>query len=371
MKKTLIGMICGAAVVCLAGALFVVNGHFGAARSSKPQADASSSAGSVEVSQGSRFCPQSDDVDRRVCLIKAAADGASQTLILSKNPGLDASAVWSYLATLELLSFVQHEVSSARYSAWAIQEGFTPPKNAHAALVDAHGICGNHVKIFLMFAERLGLKARPVEFWYSDAKGARASHIGVEIFLLNRWVFADVSWGGLFLRDDAGLFSAMTLDEARVNPVRPRVNANDVWFATVVASGVDPFYYLTAPDLQVTRGHVGAIALYWQPVEAKGRKAWSTDFAHIPNYVGDNKPDGRQAGLEIVTSLPAGAYDLSFKISGVGGCKSSKLSVGGEKLEIKKPGDYVLRVTDPAKIEISGKDDVCYVVFSKITAAST
>jgi len=360
MNRFVFGIVC---IGLTAFAVWAVLSSLGQVRSGATSADAG-----VAVA---RFCSQPDPIERRVCLIQAAVDGASKTFISARKPDMKASDVRAHFTVLELLSFVQHELSSARYSSWKRKDEFTPPDSARDAIVDAHGICGNHVQAFLLFARALGLDARSVEFWYSDDRGQRSSHIGVEIFLLNRWVFADVSWGGLFLRDAADIFSAMSLEEARANPVRPRTNANDVWFNAVTASGVDPFYYLKAPDLQITRGHVGAITLYWQPADVEGGKAWSTDLAHIPNYVGDNKPDGRQVGLEIATNLPSGEYNLKLKVAGVGGCENSQLTVGNERAAIPKTGEIALQVRDPERIKISGTDDVCYVVFSKISAHST
>ena len=320
------------------------------------------------VSPALPFCTQSDPIERRVCLMQAAVDGASRTFISAKKPDMSAEDVRAYFSVLEVLSFVQSEVSMSRFGSWFSRADFVRPKNARGAVADAYGICGSHVLAFLLFAEKLGLKARPVEFWLADATGRRMSHVAVEILLRGKWVLADVSWGGLFLRDENDLFSAMSLEETRANPVSPRVNANNVSYAAIIASGVKPFYYLKAPDLQITRNQIGNIALYWQPAGNQGKRAWKTDFAHIPNFVGDNKPDGRQVGLQMTTNLPSGTYDFTLKVAGVGGCETSKLSIGGEQLAIRKAGEYTLQVSDPAKIEISGADDVCYVVFSEIAA---
>ena len=73
-----------------------------------------------------------------------------------------------FFSALATANFVQARMSSLNYSILSIEKKKLPT-NVEQCLEKGAGICGNHVAAFLELSKRLGLRARPVEFYFRGA----------------------------------------------------------------------------------------------------------------------------------------------------------------------------------------------------------
>ena len=74
-----------------------------------------------------------------------------------------------FFSALATANFVQARMSSLNYSILSVEKKKLP-KNVEQCLEKGAGICGNHVAAFLELSKRLGLRARPVEFYFRGDK---------------------------------------------------------------------------------------------------------------------------------------------------------------------------------------------------------
>ena len=69
-----------------------------------------------------------------------------------------------YLFSVAAMNYVQSQLSSLNYSVRKTDQQ-PLPKNVEQCLEMRAGICGNHIATFLELAQRLKVRARPVEFY--------------------------------------------------------------------------------------------------------------------------------------------------------------------------------------------------------------
>ena len=194
-----------------------------------------------------------------------------------------------FFSALATANFVQARMSSLNYSILSVEKKKLPT-NVEQCLEKEAGICGNHVAAFLEISKRLGLRARPVEFYFrGDKPQKNHSHICAEVFYRGHWRMFDITWGTYFpisggRRDD--LADVSRLRAERRSRDWAVTNQANLWYQQWVASKLDPLEYLDAPQLDILRGGRGTIRLR---VSARDGQRELFRPLHQPNFVGRNR----------------------------------------------------------------------------------
>ena len=117
-----------------------------------------------------------------------------------------------FFSALATANFVQARMSSLNYSILSVEKKKLPT-NVEECLEKRAGICGNHVAAFLEIAKRLGLRARPVEFYFrGDKPQKNHSHICAEVYYGGRWRIFDITWGTYFHKPGGALDDLADID---------------------------------------------------------------------------------------------------------------------------------------------------------------
>lgn len=263
---------------------------------------------------------------------RAVAQIRKQAAHLAKGRRSIAADFFSGLATA---NFVQSRLSSLNYSVRAVAKE-PLPTNVEECLKWNAGICGNHVAAFLEIAQRLGLRARPVEFYFRGAKPDKNhSHICVEVFYQERWRLFDITWGTYFRKPDDALDNLVDIETLRTSPqVRDWAvtNQSDLWYQQWTASGLDPLEYLDHTRVDILRGRQGTIHL-----EAVDREANRATYQprHQPNFVGRNRTDQDYGTVTVqLESPPAKARVLQLEVLGFAGSGTLTVTSGSQRLSI-------------------------------------
>ncbi|WP_338880505.1 transglutaminase domain-containing protein [Achromobacter veterisilvae] len=298
-------------------------------------------------------------MDRFACYTEHAADGA---LLVSGGPGgQSATGQREIFMVLEAMNLVQDTASSARYAWYQHQLGvkFVPPNSTEqeVCLESGFGICGNHQLVFLDLMEKVGIPARPVNFWYTDRKlNKRANHAAVEVHIAGKWRYVDVTWGTIWLRQKRDPLSALTVEEVLKGEGQRLTGATNTWYLVQRQHNVDPFSYLQASDVQMTRsGGMLKLSLSDQPETFNG----------LPNYVG-SPPDSDALSYSVRQREAGGQLEIAM--SGASICNNSKLMVGDQAFDIS-PNTVIDADFDKAelKVQVVGQDEDCYVVMASMT----
>ena len=297
-------------------------------------------------------------MDRFACYTEHAADGV---LLMSDGAGRPrVEGLREIFMVLEAMNLVQDTASSARYAWYQHQLGvkFVPPDSTEQeiCLDSGFGICGNHQLVFLDLMEKVGVPARPVNFWYVDKDlHERANHAAVEVQIAGKWRYVDVTWGTIWLRAKHDPLTALTVEEVLKGEGKRLTGATNTWYLVQRQHNIDPFSYLQASDVQVTRtGGTLKLQLSDQP----------ETFDGLPNYVG-SRPDSDPLSY-YVRSRKAGGQ-LEIAMSGTSTCGSSKLVVGDQAFDISPDTMVVAAFNKPElKVQVVGQDEACYVVLASI-----
>ena len=135
--------------------------------------------------------------DRAVQLIRRQAAHLSEG---------NAAVAPEFFTSLATANFVQSRLSSLNY-ALLLSKQEPLPATVEDCLRLKAGICGNHVATFLEMVHRLGLRARPVEFYLrGDQPQKNSSHICAEVFYQGAWRMFDITWGTYFPQPDSVRF---------------------------------------------------------------------------------------------------------------------------------------------------------------------
>lgn len=298
-------------------------------------------------------------MDRFACYAEHAADGV---LLMNDGAGHPRIAGQREIfMVLEAMNLVQDTASSARYAWYQHQLGvkFVPPNSTEqeVCLDGGFGICGNHQLVFLDLMSKVGVPARPVNFWYTD-KGLneRANHAAVEVEIAGKWRYVDVTWGTIWLRAKHDPLSALTLEEVLKGEGKRLTGATNTWYLVQRQNQIDPFSYLQASDVQVTRsGGTLKLQLSDQPEMFNG----------LPNYVG-SPPDNDALSYTVRSRKPGGQLEIA--VSGTSTCGNSKLMVGDQAFDIS-PNTVIDAAFDKPelKVQVVGSDEACYVVLTSMT----
>ncbi len=280
-------------------------------------------------------------------------------------------------------NFVQARISSLNYAILSAGKKKLPA-SVEQCLEKRAGICGNHVAAFLEISQRLGLRARPVEFYFRGNKPQENhSHICVEVFYRGHWRLLDITWGTYFpipgrRRDD--LADVARLRSDRRSRDWAITNQSDLWYQQWITSGLDPLEYLDAPQMDILRGRRGTIHL-----RVSSREGHREMFhpLHQPNFVGRNQADQDYGPVVVRLERPnPKATVVHLDVLGVAG-KGSLMIFCGEKrhmipfADIKSGQRLRIQLSQPigkqsVRLE-AGPDEpggVAYVVYRVITLGS-
>ena len=288
-----------------------------------------------------------------------------------------------FFSALATANFVQARMSSLNYAILSVEKKKLPT-SVEQCLEKRAGICGNHVAAFLEISQRLGLRARPVEFYFrGDKPQKNHSHICVEVFYRGHWRLFDITWGTYFpipgsRRDD--LADVARLRSDRRSRDWAITNQSNLWYQQWITSNLDPLEYLDAPQMDILRGRRGTIRL-----RASAREGHREIFRplHQPNFVGRNQAHPDYGPVVVLLESPdPKATVVHLDVLGLAG-KGSLVIFCGEKqhtipfADIESGQTLRTRLSQPIGkqgVRLEARPDepggVAYVVYRVITLGS-
>jgi len=208
------------------------------------------------------------------------------------------------IAAQSALTFVQGRLSPAIY---ALSGGSSDLETAFRLQA---GLCGDIVEAFLQIMEHVGVRALPVQ-WFYTVDGVRQNHVAAQVWWRGRWHYVDPTWGLLFERKGQVLSPQQVIKlehpqrHAVMNRLVPWTYANERR-----GGGWRPLSYLTdATERQVILDGQGTVRA---PRTATGTTA-AWDLALMPDYVGTYLPYAHTlVGVRHRLTLPAGSRTLTI-----------------------------------------------------------
>ena len=253
------------------------------------------------------------------------------------------------------------------------------PQSPDECLSQEAGICGSQIATFLVLAERLGIRARSVEFYLQgETPDENSSHICAEVFYKEDWHFFDVTWGTVFRkpgtdRDDVLSITEILAAEAAHDLADS--NQTDLWFQQWTEAGFDPLVYVDWKPIDVLRGHSGTIHLRAAEPEAGVAKYVPV---HQPNHVGrtPSSVDGGSVELRL-TGIRKSPHRITIDVLGVGGTGTLVVGQGENAVEVPfteiKTGELTLSLETvdtegelPLNVKTGQPDEIGYLVFREI-----
>lgn len=295
-------------------------------------------------------------IEKYACLVEHASKGISLDFEAA-GMSLSTSQI-SILKAIEAMNLVQNIAGSGRYAYLHRTGNLNIPneREQDICLINGFGICGNHQLLFIDILKKTGVKAKPVDFYYS-INGLRQSHAAAEVYTGNKWVYFDITWGSYWLSDAKDLFSLESLDEVLDNK-GIQITGNNSWYVATIHKfsklGIpNIFSYLKAEDLQVLKNKGGDLIIALNDGKA--------DFSDRPNYFG--KPP-IYSPIKLKLSKDTPSAEAIIDIVGIGGdCKDSYIKVNSKHLPIKA-GETVIHISPNTTIEIEGDYKICYGVLA-------
>ena len=305
------------------------------------------------------YCEFEDPIERFACMADHAAKGIKSFLDWT---ALSRDEIAAFKA-IEAMNLVQIIAGSGRYAyLQSTQRDFSVSSMSQQAdlLNKGYGICANHQYLFIEILRRIGLEARPVDFFYLTEKGERKNHAAAEVKINNKWIYFDVTWGSFWLGTANDLSTLMSLEDIRQGKgIRVGGNGNS-WYLYCTHKSRhselrDPFNYLYAKNLHILRNKGGVITIIF--------KYGVFDFTDIPNYFG--KSEGNDP-LKIRLEGDFKPSEAVLEISGVGGvCKESVIRIGSNTYPVVA-GKTKILVEPNSMLEVEGRDEICYAVISNL-----
>jgi hypothetical protein len=343
-----------------------------------------------QIRTGVSRCPESDRVTYESCLLFQGSLGAWQRLGMpnqcpkipqkpqiqdrKKYPALtpehaikaSKSPCFAYLYAISVSNAVPILVSTANR---AFQMGISDEfkkigSDPEICLAARHGICGNHAAVGVAFFEKAGFPARPIEFYYLF-NGERLSHITPEVMIDGKWRLIDTTYSAYWTSESFDSpFELLSSDEL-LSGSPALLSYNEALMPFGVSSilfQTNYFSYLSSkPD--VIRGGTGEITLDLTS------RAGSENFLHKPNFIGDNKSDGKTAGIQFRLTTKNYTYRLIVNISAAAISDSAQaflcIDESCEEYSNDKR-DYSFIVSRPSKLYLRTSSDVAYVVIKSL-----
>lgn len=210
-----------------------------------------------------------------------------------------------------LMDYVHANVSPTRYANLAKK-----PVTVDEILATRAGICGSQITAALAIADRIGLKARPVEM-YGSSHGKRWSHIAIEVWANGGWRFFDVTWNTVY-RKHPGARTLMSITGLRRLSVEQRLEhkdtiGDDPWRDEYTRRYGDVFTYVTADEDIV----IGGNGTYRLPRLGDHFRVG----VDVPNYIGSLRTYGeRHSNLRMrLDGLTVQSVTLKVQVLGAGG----------------------------------------------------
>lgn len=260
-------------------------------------------------------------------------------------------------------------LSAANYGFLGWNDPAKKASDSDSAIARNAGICGNDAALFAEILTGLGIRNRPVQFWWRDENNIALNHIAIEAFWNGQWRLYDPTFGAYFVapaQDDMGPLST---GEARANGFRAIADTQGTTYRLYSLRGDDPFEYLRRKDVDVTTNGQGVVTIHLDVQE----KELFTAFRDIPNFVGDNIEDGvSSAGTSFRFATPlTGNYTATVDIAASAGCVNSVLKIGDRVIPIRPGSQTISDIEDPHFLRVEGPDDVCYAVLNSLQFAPT
>ena len=292
----------------------------------------------------------------------------------------NAAVAPEFFTSLAAANFVQSRLSSLNYALLLSSQEPLPVTVEDCLRVKA-GICGNQVAAFLEMVQRLGLRARPVELYlHGDRPQQNSSHICAEVFYRDAWRMFDITWGTYFPQPDSVRDDLADIEQLRSQPHSRHwavTNESDLWYQSWKASGLDPFAYLLAKEVDILRGTRGSIHL-----RASTRSEGLVTFQplHQPNFIGRNRlhPDYGPLIMKL-QEPPPDVTKLHLDVLGSAGQGKLVIHHGQDKHTISftdiASGDTLHIALTPLKgpqsltlqIQSTVPGGIAYLVFQTIT----
>ena len=285
-----------------------------------------------------------------------------------------------YLFSVAAMNYVQSRLSSLNYSVRKTDQQ-PLPTNVEQCLEMRAGICGNHIAAFLELAQRLKVRARPVEFYiHGPTPTKNHNHICVEVYYRQQWRFVDVTWGTFFRKPNGPLDELATIAEIRTAADSRQwavTNETDLWYQQWKSTGLDPLEYIDHPEVDTLRGRNGTIRLKPQVAEKGGRQYAPI---HQPNFIGRNDAQADYGPILVqLLGVPTATRSMQLKVLGIAGSGQLVVLSGKQRFPVPfsklRPGQSV--VVDLPKrnqqseltllVESSRADKVGYLVYQQIT----
>lgn len=310
------------------------------------------------IKEGRFDCEGFSALEKQACEIHQVARHLS---------GYTSEDKYAFYYALEAINRVTVMASSPRFSMIKKQQG-SPPNpgmDAEHILAEGYGICGNQTALFVALAEKVGLQARPVQFFYYADK-MRQSHIAAEVYYGRSWHYFDSTWGTFFLTDAMNPYSVAPASRLADHKKLTRVeNATQPWAYWLRAyNAPDPFAFLDGPFSVIYNYDTGEIALHDVDPESG-----IISLSNINNYVGDAQDNGRFTGIALSFPPLAGERDVALDIASVTGCDArAKICVNSTCRTLEPKAQKMhFSVRDAKRIYIqSPKANQCYALFNSI-----
>jgi hypothetical protein len=343
-----------------------------------------------QIVSGDFSCPRSRPVMYEACLLYQGALAAWQTVgypdvcpNISTRPVSNQSAIrkvtredalraptvacFSYLYATQVAAAVPVLISSADREFLNLNGTFAEPGTNPELCIEArHGICGNQTWVGIELLKLADLKARPVEFYYSD-EGQRLNHVIPEVLIDGGWRLIDTTYGGYWIDSTPGVpFALRTLEEildkSKSGTELMRNSALLPYGFYEKTRQSDPFGYLRA-DAAIIRGGEGTITL------SLASKRGTETFRDIPNFLGDNVRDGNSIGLSYKLTGPTGNYKVTVNVAGAGQEGDQPICICLDDTCRRFSSDqqhYQFVSGQPKSLTLKSKADVAYVVLQSI-----
>lgn len=347
------------------------------------------------MERGDLSCPEGDSVTYEACLLYQGTLGVWQRLGLNDTcpevgggelfegdartsdlpvltPAVAKRAVRSscfgYLYAIGVANTVPILSSTAnRNFHLTMDENLVEPgSDPEICLQVRRGSCGNQTAVGLGLFERAGFTARPVEFYYT-MNGDRQSHIVPEVLIDGRWRMIDTTYGAYWATSTAGDPFALLSTQQIIKDAQAPETWNDALRPYGVYDAVgssEPFAYLTN-DPQVVRGGVGTITI---DIDTP---AGEDLFHHLPNFVGDNLPDGSSQGLDYrFTGATEDVSAVTVKVAGsaIAGDAPASLCIDDTCEPYSNDRDqYDFAVSKPNRMYLQSDAEVAYLVLASVS----
>jgi len=207
---------------------------------------------------------------------------------------------YTFYAALSAMNYVQHRLSSARFSYLNKQGDIILPNTVQDSLDQEIGICGNHTQVFIEILNELNLPCRDVQVYYKSENNITVNHIFPEVFWDDAWHMFDVTWG--WFPYDVRPELVLNFDQIKGNkPYNRLTNQTNSWaYAVWRNSGDNITEYVRRQDYGILYDGGGVIT---PPLYDIGDGVLKADFNNLPNYLG------------VGALINGGDSYLSFKIN--------------------------------------------------------